>query len=214
MGVRRDRHATRLSIGATRGRLVAQFLTECAVLGFAAALASLVLVQWTMALVDSLLPSDLPIVMELDTSTIIFTAVLALGVTIAIGLFPALHAVRPGALSALRAQSGQQAAGRGAARFRISLATAQVALSMVLVVLAGLFTKSLANISHVDPGLVPDGLVMFAISPQRNGYTVPRAAALFERLQDELAALPGVTAVSSSTTRRCLRRPSPCSCWW
>jgi predicted permease len=192
--------ATRLSIGATRGRLVAQFLTECAVLGFAAALASLVLVQWTMALVDSLLPADLPIVMELDTSTIIFTAVLALGVTIAIGLFPALHAVRPGALSALRAQSGQQAAGRGAARFRISLAAAQVALSMVLVVLAGLFTKSLANISQIDPGLVPDGLVMFAISPQRNGYTAPRAAALFERLQDELAALPGVTAVSSSTT--------------
>jgi predicted permease len=192
--------ATRLSIGATRGRLVAQFLTECAVLGFAAALASLVLVQWTMALVDSLLPADLPIVMELDTSTIIFTAVLALGVTIATGLLPALHAVRPGALSALRAQSGQQAAGRGAARFRISLAAAQVALSMVLVVLAGLFTKSLANISNVDPGLVPDGVVMFAISPQRNGYTAPRAAALFERLQDELAALPGVTAVSSSTT--------------
>jgi predicted permease len=192
--------ATRLSIGATRGRLVAQLLTESAVLGLVAALASLVVAQWTMGLVRSLLPADLPMVLELDPSAMIVTAALALGVTVAIGLFPALHAVRPGALSALKAQSGQTSAGRGAARFRISLAAAQVALSMVLVVLAGLFTKSLANISHVDPGLAPDGLVMFGISPRRNGYTAPGAAALFERLQDELAALPGVSAVASSTT--------------
>ena len=71
---------------------------------------------------------------------------------------------------------------------------------MVLVVLAGLFTKSLANISRVDPGLRTDGMVTFSVSPQRNGYTRPRSAALFERLEEEIAALPGVTAVTSSTT--------------
>src|SRR6266508_1819555 len=192
--------ATRLSIGATRGRLVAQLLTESSVLGLVAAFVSLLVAQWTMGLVRSLLPTDLPMVLKLDTSAMIVTTLLSLGVTVAIALFPALHAVRSSALSALKAQSGQPAGGRGAARFRIFVATAQIAVSMVLVVLAGLFTKSLANITHHDPGLKPDGLVMFGISPQRNGYTAPRAAALFDQLQDEMAALPGVTTVASSTT--------------
>jgi predicted permease len=192
--------ATRLSIGATRGRLVAQLLTESSVLGLVAALASLVVARWTLGLVGSLFPADMPLILELDTPAMILTSMLALGVTVAIGLFPAFHAVRADVLSALKAQSGQPAGGRGTARLRISVATVQIALSMVLVVLAGLFTKSLANISHADPGLRPDGLIMFGISPQRNGYTAPRAAALFDQLQDEIAALPGVTAVTSSTT--------------
>jgi predicted permease len=192
--------ATRLSMGATRGRLVAQFVTEASVLGFAAAGVSLLAGQWTLDLVGSLIPAGNPVSLSRDPSAMIVTGVLALGVTLAIGLFPGLHAVRPGALAALKGQSGRASSGRAAARFRVSLATAQVALSMVLVVLAGLFTKSLANISHVDPGLVPDGLVMFAISPQRNGYTEPRARAFFDRLEEEMAALPGVTGVSSATT--------------
>ena len=193
--------ATRLSMGASRGRLVAQLMTEASVLGLVAALASLLVARWTLGLVGTLVPPDIPVAPALDTSIMIFTAVLALGVALAIGLFPALHAVRSGVMSALKAQSGQPAGGRGAARFRIAVATAQIALSMVLVVLAGLFTKSLTNISRFDPGLIADGLVMFGISPQRNGYTAARAAALFEELQDQIGALPGVTGVASSTTR-------------
>jgi predicted permease len=190
--------ATRLSVGATRERLIAQLLTESSVLALVAAAASLLVAQWTMGLVGLLLPGDLP--SHLDTSAMIVTAVLALGTSVAVGLFPALQASRPDVLSILKTQSGQPAGGRRAARFRMSLATAQVALSVVLVVLAGLFTKSLANISRVDPGLTADGVVTFAISPQRNGYTPLRSVALFERLEDEIAALPGVTAVASSTT--------------
>jgi predicted permease len=71
---------------------------------------------------------------------------------------------------------------------------------MVLIVLAGLFTKSLANISRVNPGLRADGVVTFRVAPQRNGYTLPRSAALFGRLEEELATLPRVEAVASSTT--------------
>jgi predicted permease len=193
--------ATRLSIGATRGRLIAQLLTESSVLAFVAAMASLLIAQWTMGLFRMLLPDGAPnLPLQLDSSILIITGALALVTSVAVGLFPALHAARYDVLSALKAQAGQPAGGRGAARFRISLATAQVALSMVLVVLAGLFTKSLANISRVDPGLRTDGVVTFGISPQRNGYTLPRSAALFDRLEEEIAALPGVTAVTSSTT--------------
>jgi len=193
--------ATRLSIGASRGRLMAQLLTESSVLAFVAAMASLLIAQWTMRLFRMLLldgAPDLPL--HLDRSLPIVTAALALGTSVVVGLFSALHAARPDVLSALKAQAGQPAGGRRAARFRISLATAQVALSMVLVVLAGLFTKSLANISRVDPGLRTDGVVTFRLSPQRNGYTVQRSAALFDRLEEEIAALPGVKAVTSSTT--------------
>jgi predicted permease len=191
--------ATRLSIGATRGRLIAQLLTESSVLALVAAVASLLVARWTVGLLRSQLPTDVP--SHLDASALIVTAVLAVGASIAVGLFPALHVARSNMLSSLKAQSGQPAGGRQAARLRVSLATAQVALSMVLIVLAGLFTKSLANISHVDTGLRTDGVVTFAISPQRNGYSPTHSAALFERLEDEIAALPGVTAVASSTTQ-------------
>jgi predicted permease len=192
--------ATRVSIGATRRRLVAQLLTEASVLGFAAAIGSVLVAVWAVGLARSVIPEELPVVPELDASLMIVTAAVALVVTVAIGLLPALRAARPGGWPALTAQSAQRTDDRGTSRFRTSLATAQVALSMVLVVLAGLFTRSLANISHVDPGLRADGLVMFSISPQRNGYTPDAAATLFDQLQEAVAALPGVTAVASSTT--------------
>jgi predicted permease len=193
--------ATRLSIGATRGRLLAQLLTESSVLAFVAALASLLVAQWTMALLRATLPDAAPILsLRLhDTSTLLVTGALALGVSMMVGLFPALHMVRPDLLSALK-ETRDMSGGRRSARLRVSLATAQVALSMVLVVLAGLFTKSLANVSAVDSGMRTDGVVTFRVSPQRNGYTLPRSAALFDQVEEELAALPGVAGVTSSTT--------------
>jgi putative ABC transport system permease protein len=194
--------ATRLSIGATRGRIIAQLLTESCVLALIAATASLFIARWTLDLFRTMLP-DGPryIPAQLDTFILIVTGALALFASVAIGLFPALRATRPDPLAALKGQAGQPSGDRGLARSRVSLATVQVTLSVVLVVLAGLFTKSLANIARVDPGLNTEGLVTFAVSPARNGYTPQRSAALFARLEEEIAALPGVTAVSTSTTQ-------------
>jgi predicted permease len=194
--------ATRLSIGATRGRIIAQLMTESCVLALAAAAASLLIARWTMDLFRTTFPDGaLYIPAELDAFTLIATGALAVVASLGIGLFPALRAVRPDLLPALKGQSGQPSGDRGLARSRVSLATVQVTLSVVLVVLAGLFTKSLANIARADPGLSAAGLVAFAVSPGRNGYTPSRSAALFARLQEEVAALPGVTAVSTSTTQ-------------
>src|SRR5206468_2159658 len=114
------------------------------------------------------------------------------------GLFPALHSTRPDLVSSLKGQAGQPSGARAAARFRTSLATAQIALSMALLVSAGLFTKSLFKVSRVDLGLKVDNVVTFGIAPELNGYTPQRSRELFERLEDELAALPGVTAVSNA----------------
>ncbi|MPY88977.1 MAG: FtsX-like permease family protein [Luteitalea sp.] len=193
--------AMRLSIGASRWHLIAQLLTESSLLALFGGVASLLVARWTMSLARSLVAVDVVgrnLPLHLDASATIAAAALALGTSLLVGLFPALHATRPDVLSALKGQAGQPAGGRGAARFRMSLATAQIALSMVLLVLAGLFTKSLVNISRVDLGLKIDNLVNFGISPMKNGYPLDRSAVLFERLEDELAALPGVTAVASS----------------
>jgi predicted permease len=99
----------------------------------------------------------------------------------------------------LKGQSGQPSGARAAARFRTSLATAQIALSMALLVSAGLFTRSLVNVSRVDLGLKADNIIMFAVSPELNGYNGQRTRQLFERMRDSLSALPGVTGVTSGT---------------
>src|SRR6185295_2670861 len=78
-------------------------------------------------------------------------------------------------------------------------ATAQIALSMALLVSAGLFTRSLFNVSRVDLGLKADNVIMFRVSPELNGYKPEQTRQLFERIEDEIGALPGIKSVSSST---------------
>src|SRR5262249_18282472 len=115
------------------------------------------------------------------------------------GLFPALHSTRPDLVTALKGTSGQPSGARSASRFRTSLATTQIALSMALLVSAGLFAKSLLNVSKVQLGLNADHVIMFAVSPALNGYTPERSKQLFERMEDALAALPGVAGVTAGT---------------
>lgn len=128
---------------------------------------------------------------------LIFAAVVTLATGVLFGLFPALHTSRPDLSATLKGQSGQSTSTRSAGRFRTVLATTQIALSMTLLAASGLFIKSLVNVSRVDLGLQADNIVMFGVSPELNGYTPERSLALFERIEDELAAIPGVTGVSA-----------------
>jgi predicted permease len=192
--------AIRLSIGAGRGQLVAQLLAEACLLAAAGGVAGLLVARWTLALMIWLLPGEAgdAITPSLDLPVLLFAAVLTLGTGLLFGLFPALHSTRPNLLSALKGQSGQPSGARAASRFRTSLAVAQIALSMALLVAAGLFTKSLFNVGRVDLGLDPDNVVTFAVSPELNGYTPERSRQLFERLEAELAALPGVRGATAA----------------
>ncbi len=191
--------AVRLSLGATRRQLIAQLLTESVMLAAAGAAAGLAIAHWTLEAIASLLPADAAVSLAfgIDPTVLAFAAALAVGTGLLFGLFPALHSTRPDLASSLKGQAGQPSGARGAARFRTSLATAQIALSMALLVSAGLFTRSLMNVSRVDLGLKVDNVVMFSIAPQLNGYTADRSRTLFERLERDLAALPGVTTVSA-----------------
>ena len=193
--------AVRLSIGAGRGQLVRQLLGESCLLALFGGIGGVVLAQWTLHLMAALLPAEATdtVTLEVDPGVMLFAAALAMGTGLLFGLFPALHSTRPDLVSALKGQSGQPSGARSAARFRTSLATAQIALSMALLVSAGLFTRSLFNVSRVDLGVKGDNVIMFRISPALNGYTPEQSRQLFERAEDELGALPGVIAVTAST---------------
>ncbi len=195
--------AIRLSLGASRWQLVSQLLTESCLLALFGGAAGLLVAQWTLGVIGSLLPAEAAatIALPLDLPVLIFTGALTIGTGLLFGLFPALHSTRPDLVSALKGQAGQPSGTRTAARFRAALATTQIALSMALLVSAGLFTKSLMNVSRVDLGLNIDHVVTFAISPDLSGYQPERAQALFTRLEQQLAALPGVTDASAALVR-------------
>ncbi len=189
--------AVRLSIGANRRQLITQLLTESILLAVFGALAGLFVAKWTLDLIASLMPSeDGPaIAFALSPTMLIFAAVAAIVTGITFGLFPALHSTRPDLSGTLKNQAGQPGGAKAARRFRTTLATVQIAMSMALLVPAGLFAKSLFNVSRIDLGLKTDHMVLFSIAPELNSYTTERTRQLFERMEDEIAAVPGVTSV-------------------
>jgi predicted permease len=136
--------------------------------------------------------------LTLEWGVVLFAGALAVGTGLLFGMFPAIHSTRPNLIGVLRANSGQPSGARAAARFRTSLVTVQIALSMALLISAGLFLKSLTNVSRIDLGIRIANVITFGISPSLNGYDSTQSRQLFERVEAELAALPGVTAVSAS----------------
>ena len=190
----------RLALGATRGRLMTQLLVESLLLAIIGGAASLVVASWTLHGIAALLPPEASVTMQfaVQTPVIVFAGVLAIATGLLFGLFPALHSTRPDLITAIRAGAGQIAGGRVAARFRAALVTAQIALSTALLITAGLFLKSLVNVSRADLGIRIENVVSFSVTPLRSGYDTLRAKVLFGRIEDELAAQAGVTGVTSS----------------
>jgi predicted permease len=189
--------AVRLSIGANRRQLITQLLTESILLATFGAVAGLIVAKWTLDLIASIMPADggVSVAFSLSPTMLIFAGSAAIVTGIAFGLFPALHSTRPDLANTLKNQAGQPGGAKAARRFRTTLATVQIAMSMALLVPAGLFAKSLFNVSRVDLGLKADHMMLFSIAPELNSYTTERTRQLFERMEDEIAAVPGVTSV-------------------
>jgi predicted permease len=194
--------AVRLSIGAGRKDIVGQLLVESILLGVMGGIGGLLVAHWTLNGMAAMMPGG-PGVMtpQLDGDMLIFAAALSLATGLLFGLFPALHSTRPNLVSALKANAGQPSGAKAAARFRVTLATAQIALSMALLVSAGLFTKSLLNISRVDLGLDAEKLVVFGVAPAMNGHGVMRTRQMLEAIEDEVHRFPGVSGVTTARVR-------------
>jgi predicted permease len=190
----------RLALGSGRMRVVSQLLTEAVVLAVMGGIASLAVAFMSLKVLAALMPPDTSstLAFHLQPQVVGFTALVAVGTGLLFGLYPALHSTRSDLISAIRAGSGQILGHREAARFRAGLVTFQIALATTLLISAGLFLKSLANVGQVDLGVAIDNVVTFRIAPRRSGYDSTRANLLLAEVERELAQLPGVTAVASS----------------
>jgi predicted permease len=193
--------AVRLALGAGRGRVVRQHLVESLLLAFAGSIIGLALASWTGTLLLAALPggeAGQTLSASPDVRVIAFTLLLAFTTALVFGIAPALQATRPAVTSSLKEEAGSVAGGGRRARMRRALVAGQVAMSMLLLASAGLFARSLYNLRSVDPGFETDRLLAFSIDPSLSGYGQERMLSMFERLQQELSALPGVRSVSMS----------------
>ncbi|MGE0441400.1 MAG: ABC transporter permease [Gemmatimonadales bacterium] len=198
---RQGEMAVRSSLGAQRGQLIGQLMLESAIVAVAAGGLSLLVAHGTLRLLLAFLPQEISSTVDIviDLPVLLFAGGLSLGTVFVFGLVPALQSTRPDLLATIQASGGRGSAGRGAARFRSGLVTAQIALSTALLCSAGLFVRSLLNVSRVDLGIRTDSVVTFAISPVQMGYPAAQREALFLRVEEALRAIPGVTAVTSAT---------------
>jgi len=196
--MRQKEIAVRLSIGASRARLVRQLLVESAVLSaMGAVLGVLIAVTLTRGLL-ALVPSQgQPILISArpDARILLFTLSLTIVTAIVFGLVPALRASRPDVWPTLKDVVGSIAGAKGSLFLRKGLVAAQVALSFLLLFGAGLFVRSLQNLRTTDTGVALDNLVTFQLSPALNGYDNARGTLFYQQLLERLRMQPGMKSI-------------------
>lgn len=196
--VRRHEIAVRLAVGAGRGRLVRQLLTESAVLFVFGGGAGLLLASWgtkLLAAFEPPLPVRLAIDLWLDPLVIGVSLLLALLTGVIFGLAPALEATRSGPAAALK-DGGRTGGERRRTRLRNAFVAAQIAFSLLLLCTAGLFTRALQRAFAEDPGFDPAGVVIATLQPEPHGYDEDRAREFYRTLVERVEALPGVETAS------------------
>ncbi len=196
--------AVRLAMGATRGRIVGQLLIETLSLSALGGILGLALAFWAdKALMAVYLPSDsnaLNISAVPDFRILLFTLAVSVVTGVIFGLAPALQSTRPDVGRTLKDQAGAVVGG-GRGRLRNVLVVTQVALSLLLLIGAGLFLRSLKNLSNLGTGFPAERLVGFNIDPSLNGYTPQQLNGFYQQLTDSLGAIPGVKSVAVASMR-------------
>jgi predicted permease len=196
--------AIRLAMGAGRARIISQLLTESLLLAFLGGAAGILFAFWAdRLLMAAYLPSDsegLKIATAPDLRILLFTIAVTMLTGLLFGLAPALQATKPDVAPTLKDQAGAVVGG-GNSALRKVLVAAQVMLSLLLLIGAGLFVKSLGNLRALGPGFPAERLIGFKIDPTLNGYTQERATLFFRSLTEQLGALPGVQSVALANVR-------------
>ncbi|HTS47240.1 MAG TPA: ABC transporter permease [Bryobacteraceae bacterium] len=196
--------AIRLAIGAGRLRIVRQLLVESLLLSALGGILGLALAFGTDRLLLAYLPPDtvsLNLSASPDLRILLFTAAVALLTGTIFGFIPALQSTRPDVAPTLKDTVGGIVGGGSSVRFRKALVGVQVTLSLLLLVGAGLFIRSLRNLRDLGPGFHSDNLVAFNLDPTLNGYDPARARTFYQQLSDSIASVPGVRNVSLASLR-------------
>jgi predicted permease len=195
---RQKEMAVRLSLGASRRQVIAQLITESLVLSVAGGALGLALAIWLDRVLIAFIPSgDTPIAISTtpDWHVLGFTMAVTLLTGVLFGLAPALQASRPDLAGTLKDQAGSVVGG-GSILLRKALVICQVALSLLLLIGAGLFIRSLANLRDLDSGFRLQNLLAFTVDPQMNGYPNARSMHFFQQLREGMDTLPGVQSAS------------------
>jgi len=191
--------AVRMAMGAGRGRIVRQLLTESVLLSVTGGIVGVLLASWLVRLFLAVAPANFPRsqAIAIDLRVLAFTLVLAMLTGLIFGVAPARRGFRSDPSDTLRDMGARNTAGeraRGASRL---LVVAEVALALILVVGAGLMVKSLLKLEHQPAGFQPSGLLTFELRLPPGGYPDGAAAPFFARLMEEIAAVPGVQAAGA-----------------
>jgi predicted permease len=197
---RQKEMAVRLSLGARRGRLMRQLLTESALLATAGGALGLLLALWGRDLLLGLrFPGQEMSALQagLDWRLLGLTLATTLMTGLLFGLAPAWQATGADLTPALK-ETGRSSYGRGSARMTRTLVVAQVAISLLLLVGAGLFLRTLRNLQQVDVGFAAQNLLLFRVDPRLSGYEGDAITSLYQRLFAQMEAIPGVRAVTFS----------------
>lgn len=186
--------AVRLALGSGRGRIVSQLLVESLVLSLTAGIAGLLLAVWAdKALINFLPPSTVPLSISAvpDWRILGFNIGVSVLTGLIFGLVPALQSTRPDVAGTMKDHAG--AVSGGASTFtRKLLVVSQIALSLLLLIGAGLFIRSLQNLKDLDPGFRTSNLLVFKVDPTLNGYQPERTKRFYEQLKETVEMLPGV----------------------
>jgi predicted permease len=197
---RQREYGIRLAIGASRYQLLRQSLLECLVYAAVGGGLGLLTAAWTLQALLGAFPADdglRQVGVAIDPRVLLFAGAVSLVAAVLFGAAPSWRAARLDPAKTIRGQGrGTTSAGSEVIRFRQWLVTGQVALTLILLVAAGLFARSLRNLWQVDLGLKPDHVIGFSISPALNGYSTERSLALARDLTEDLRALPGVRSAT------------------
>ena len=204
---RQKEFAVRAALGAGRARLVRQMLAESLLLALVGGALGLGLAQWGVDALVAAIPEQrlnaMPYLrgLGLDTGTLLFTAALSVGVSLLFGLAPAFQASKLDLNATLKEGGGKGAAGASRSRLRSALVVTEVALSLVLLVGAGLMLKSLTRLLEVDPGFDPKNLLTLRLAVPASEYgDYDRVANFHRQLLARLEAMPGVRGVATVGT--------------
>jgi predicted permease len=191
--------SVRLALGASRGRLVRQLLTESLLLAVLGGAAGVLLAMWMGDSLGLLLPvTGLPVarLARLDRTVLLFTVLLSVGAGLVFGLLPALHAVKRGVHESLK-EGGRSATPSGRSRrIRGLLVISEVGLALVALVGAGLFIQSFERAKESDTGFDPHNVLLVGLQLSTSGYDRQQGIDFLRRAQERIAALPGVKAAS------------------